>query len=158
MTLALLVPDIERGLTVVHSLYLSREPWMTRGYDVRDVSDVPGIAEGWLVDADGTYSAPEEKAQSAPQIISDRQFFQQLAVDGDITQDEALAAVTTGELPKKLSDVIAKLPTESQFAARMLASGATQFERTNSMVAVLGKALGKDAAALDAVWLNASKL
>jgi hypothetical protein len=97
-------------------------------------------------------------APPVPDVISDRQFFQQLAIDGDITQDEALAAVQTGTLPDKLAAVIAALPASQQFAAKMLCCGATEFRRSNPVVSVLGQALGKDAAALDAIWIAAAVL
>ncbi|KMO43131.1 hypothetical protein VQ03_09290, partial [Methylobacterium tarhaniae] len=100
--------------------------------------------------------------QAAPAAVlpavSDRQFFQSLAAAGTISQDEALAAVMTGTLPARIEAAVAGLPAAEQFAARMLLSGATAFERSHPMVAQLGAALGYDAAALDALWRQAAAL
>ncbi|TNC14935.1 hypothetical protein FF100_04995 [Methylobacterium terricola] len=104
-------------------------------------------------------------AQSAVQVpppalpaVSDRQFFQALAQAGTISQDEALAAVMTGVLPARIEAAVAGLPEAEQFAARMLLSGATTFDRHHPMVAQLGAALGYDDAALDALWAAAAAL
>ncbi|MFH6786695.1 hypothetical protein [Methylobacterium sp. MA0201] len=90
--------------------------------------------------------------------VSDRQFFQALAEGGAIDPGEALAAVMTGTLPARIEAAVAALPSAEQFAARMLLSGATAFERGHPMVAQLGAALGYDAAALDALWRRACAL
>ena len=87
-----------------------------------------------------------------PEIISDRQCFQQLATLGKISEDEALAAVTVGALPKVVTDGISALPAAQQFAAKMMLCGATEFHRSNQMTPVLGSFLGLDGAGLDAVW------
>lgn len=122
--------------------------------------DQQDAAIGWVMDGGKLVAPPEPPAlpPSVPEFISDRQFFQQLASDGDITEDEALAAVMTGTMPKKLTDAIASLPAEQQFPAKMLVCGATQFERSNPMVPGLGQALGKSATDLDAIWTAAAKL
>jgi len=123
-------------------------------------TDDEGVTAGWSYDGE-TFAPPSPKplpAPPVPEAISDRQFFQQLAVDGDISQDDALAAVQTGTLPKKLSNAIGELPASQQFSAKMLVCGATEFHRSNPMVPVLGQALGKDAVALDALWSAASAL
>lgn len=117
------------------------------------------VVSGMLYDADKeTFSEAPPPVRPVPDTISDRQFFQQLATDGDITEDEALAAVTVGSMPQKLSDAVASLPAAQQFPAKMLICGATQFQRSNKMVPLLGQALGKDAAALDTIWTAASEL
>ncbi|GJD63320.1 hypothetical protein [Methylobacterium frigidaeris] len=98
-------------------------------------------------------------APAAPlPAVSDRQFFQALAQAGAITPDEALAAVMTGVLPARIEAAVAGLPAAERFAARMLLSGATAFERGHPMVAQLGAALGSDAAELDALWRQAAAL
>lgn len=98
------------------------------------------------------------QAAPAPSMVSDRQFFQALAQAGSITPDEALAAVMTGTLPARIEAAVAGLPEAERFAARMLLSGATTFERQHPMVAKLAAALGYDAAALDALWTAAAAL
>ena len=127
--------------------------------DCAEVAD--DVEQGWVTQDGGkTFSAPPAPPPVVvvPDIISDRQFFQQLAINGDIDQDEALAAVQTGTLPEKLADAIGALPADQQFPAHMLICGATEFHRTNPIVALLGAALGKDATALDAIWIAAFNL
>ena len=106
----------------------------------------------------GHSPAPSPALVATLLAISDRQFFQALALAGTITQDEALAAVMTGTLPARIEAAVAGLPADQQFAARMLLSGATTFERGHPMAARLGAALGYDAAALDALWRQAATL
>jgi hypothetical protein len=101
---------------------------------------------------------PVPPAPLGPQVISDRQFFQQLAVQGVITQPEALAAVCTGTLPAALATLVASLPAEQQFAANMLLSGAVEFRRDHALVPVLSSAFGWTEAQTDDLWLAASQL
>lgn len=68
-----------------------------------------------------------------PFVISDRQFFEQLAEIGIATQAEAEAAVATGTLPASLAELVSMLPEQAQFKARMLLKGATQFYRHHEM-------------------------
>ncbi len=116
--------------------------------------------DGLVVERDGLagqLAAREAPAAELP-AISDRQFFQALALAGAITADEALAAVMTGRLPAAIEAAVSALPAAERFAARMLLSGATAFERGHPMVARLGAAIGYDAAALDALWHRAAAL
>lgn len=94
-----------------------------------------------------------------PTVISDRQFFQALALSGQITQEEALAAVSTGAIPEVIRHYIDSIsdPNE-QFAARMLLSGATQFERHHPLVARFGYALGWSDEQIDELWRTAAAL
>ena len=88
-----------------------------------------------------------------PASISDRQFFQALALRGLISEAEALAAVKTGAIPTQLQAAVDTIKDEAQhFAAVMLISGATVFERAHPMAAMLGQAIGKDSADLDDLW------
>ena len=76
-----------------------------------------------------------------PASISDRQFFQQLAVLSIIGEDEALAACAA-VIPAPLVQIIDGLPEDQRFSARMLLSGATVFERNHSMTEAIGTAYG----------------
>lgn len=88
-----------------------------------------------------------------PASISDRQFFQALAIRELISEPEALAAVKTGAIPAQLQAAVDTITDEAQhFAAVMLISGATVFERAHPMAAMLGAAIGKDSADLDDLW------
>ncbi|CAN7330709.1 hypothetical protein [Neorhizobium tomejilense] len=90
--------------------------------------------------------------------ISDRQFFQQLAVEGYISESEALAAVSVGALPAAVEAIVGALTPEDQFSARMLLSGATRFERAHPLVEVFAAAIGMTTQQLDAFWAAASEL
>ena len=109
------------------------------------------VAQGNVADP---YVAPPEPV---PQTISDRQFFQQLAVAGIITEDQALAS-NAAVIPAPLLAIIEAMPTEQQFAAKMLVSGATVFERTHPMTEAIGAAYGWTSAQIDAFFRAAGKL
>ena len=66
-------------------------------------------------------AAPLESAPRVPGVISDRQFFQALALPPYevITQEEALAAVRTGAIPTAMQAMSDALPAEAQFSATM---------------------------------------
>lgn len=104
------------------------------------------------------YQPPAPLPPAVPELISDRQFFQALALAGAITREEAIAAVKTGSIPAALQAVLDTLPEDQRFGAEMLISGATIFERSHPMVPLLGAALGKSAADLDALWTAAAAL
>lgn len=102
--------------------------------------------------------ALRDKIIPIPEVISDRQFFQQLAVQGVITEDEALAAVGPGTLPDALIGLVKQLPQEQQFPANMLLKGAVQFHRNHPMVSVIGQAFGWKDSQIDALWIAAYDL
>lgn len=92
-------------------------------------------------------------------VISDRQFFQQAALMGIITQDEAIAAVKTGTIPVVLQTIIDGITDPIQkFGAIMLVSGATQFERGHPMVSQIGAALNMSEEQIDQFFLAAAQL
>jgi hypothetical protein len=93
-----------------------------------------------------------------PQSISDRQFFQQLAIQGVITETEALAAVKTGAVPTALQALIDAMPTDQQFGATMIVSGATTFERCHELTLAIGRAYGWTSDQMDALWRAAAEL
>jgi hypothetical protein len=93
-----------------------------------------------------------------PAEISDRQFFQELAIMGLISKEEALGAVMTGTLPTQFLSFISALPEADQFDAKMQLCGATTFNRGNKFVSVFGAIQGMTGADLDELWKRASKL
>lgn len=136
-------------------------------HDFEDGSSVvgpwPAVDGQWNRDCDelvAQHGQPEPfaPAVAVPSSISDRQFAQQLAILGTISQDEAIAWAARGDLPATLETAMAQLPAEQQFAARMLLSSATTYERTHPLTAMLGAILGYDAAELDDLWLSAAAL
>ncbi len=104
--------------------------------------------------------APNTKVQppKSSSIISDRQFFQQLAVMGKITSDEALAYVSTGAIPTSMMTLINQLPPQEQFPAKMLIIGETTFDRYNPLVMELGQMYGMTPDDIDALWAAAARL
>jgi hypothetical protein len=93
-----------------------------------------------------------------PVKISDRQFFQQLAKMALITQQEALSAVKTGDVPAAMMTFINALPADEQWDAQMVLCGATEFERAHPLVAAFAAAQGMTSDQTDQLWINASKL
>jgi hypothetical protein len=109
------------------------------------------VADGGVPDP---YVAPPAPV---PASISDRQFFQQLAVLGIITQDDALAS-NAAVIPPPLLTIIDGMPAEQQFAAKMLVGGATVFERNHPMTIAIGTAYGWTSSQVDDFFRAASLL
>lgn len=107
---------------------------------------------------DAVIEAYDPETPRTPEEISDRQFFQQLAVDGLITQAEALDAVGPGIIPASMAALIARLPAAQQFPAQMLVRGATIFRRDHPVTALIGQLYGLSSAQIDTLWANASNL
>ena len=95
---------------------------------------------------------------NVPQTISDRQFFQQLAIAKVISQEEALAAVKTGDIPSALSGFIAALPDAARFNAEMLLSGATLFQRAHPLTDAIAAAQGMTPEQVDDFFRAAAAL
>jgi hypothetical protein len=93
-----------------------------------------------------------------PSAISDRQFFQRLAEQGVITQAEALSAVKVGAIPATLQALINQMPQDQQFAALMIVSGGTTFERMHPMTIAIGTAYGWSSDEIDAFFTAAAVL
>lgn len=133
--------------------------WKTPENTFTVVSDIAGVGDGYEPGT-GEFVREEDGPVEVvvPQIISDRQFFQQLAVMGLITEAEALAAVKTGDIPTTLMGLVGALPAEQQFAAEMLLSGAVSFVRSHPLTVAFGQAFGWTSEQLDELWIEASKL
>lgn len=133
---------------------------------LRDVTDDPGIeAAQTIQELQAVWPAVLDQSISevplppVPQIISDRQFFQQAAVLQIITQQEALAAVQTGAIPAILQAVVDGITDPDQkFAATMMLSGATTFERHHPFTEAVGAALGWTSAQVDQFFVAAAQL
>lgn len=89
--------------------------------------------------------------------ISRRQFFQQAAVSGIITEIEALAAVTTGALPSSILAFISTLPADQQFGAKMLFA-VNEFNRASPMANAFGSTLGMTPEQIDEFFTAAAQL
>lgn len=93
-----------------------------------------------------------------PSSISDRQFFQQLAVQKLITEAEAEDAVAPGTIPASLAALIEFLPEQARHPARMLLKGATVFDRDHEMTDTIAWLYGFDTAAVDDLFRSAAAL
>ena len=118
----------------------------------------PGYAEEEIA-----IDAPEVTAFFASQVrnvrsISDRQFFQQLALDGVISEAEAEAAVATGVIPAAMLALVDALPAGQRFGARMMLMGATVFERHHPLTETIGALYGWDSARIDRLFEHAASL
>lgn len=92
-----------------------------------------------------------------PESITDWQFFQQLAVIGIITQDEALAS-NGGVIPAPMLDIIDQLPSEKKFEAKMRVGGSTVYHRDNWLTIAIGAAYGWTTAQIDDFFRAAAAL
>ncbi|MBB5703611.1 hypothetical protein FHS76_003518 [Ochrobactrum daejeonense] len=121
------------------------------GYTFGDTGTIYG--KQW----DGTKIG--EPVAPPPDEISDRQFFQKLAVMGIIGQADALAAVQRGEIPAPLQAIIDQLPTEdAKFEAQMLVAGAQTFNRTHPLTEIVRQTLGWTVEQRDDFWREAANL
>lgn len=111
--------------------------------------------EAWLSDG-GTPDPYVAPPPPVVQEISDRQFFQQLAIMNVISQDDALAS-NAAVIPPALLAIINALPEDQQFGAKMLISGATVYERHHPMTEVIGQAYGWNSEQID-TFFNAAYL
>jgi hypothetical protein len=113
--------------------------------------------DAWL--ADGNTPDPYvPPPPPVPTIISDRQFFQQLAIEERITNQEALDAVKTGDIPAALQSFIDALPTNEKFDAEMLLSGAVEFRRDHPLTIAIGEAQDMTSEQIDDFFRAAAAL
>jgi hypothetical protein len=92
-------------------------------------------------------------------VVSDRQFYQGLAIREFCTPAEALDAVRTGVLPRGLRVFVDAIPdAQERWAAEMLLSGAKEFRRDHPFVEQVGAWVGLDSEMLDAFWSQCSAL
>lgn len=113
--------------------------------------------EAWL--AAGATPAPYlPPPPPVPQEISGRQFFQQLAIQGIISQADAVAAVRTGSVPTALQNLISAMPADQQFNAEMMVSGSTTFYRSHPLTLQIGDAYGWTTAQIDDLFVAAAAL
>lgn len=115
------------------------------------VPDDPGNRHRQMVaeweSAGGVIAPYQAPPAPPPASISRRQFFQQAALGGFITQAEALDAVRSGTIPAPLQAAVNLLPAGERFAAEMLISGAQTFELAHPLTTAIGAQLGVDVAA-----------
>lgn len=101
---------------------------------------------------------PPAPPAPVPTSISDRQFFQQLAIDDVISEAEAEAAVATGTIPAEMLALIDDLPEAQRFGARMMLKGATVFERHHPLTVTIGQLYGWEDEQIDDLFQDAAAL
>ncbi len=101
------------------------------------------------------------RAKRPTKIISDRQFFHALALEGKITEQEAEDAVATGAIPAAMQAIVDGISDHNaKFAAKMLLKGATEFDNKHPLVTTYAAAQSPPMtdADVDALWDFASTL
>jgi hypothetical protein len=119
------------------------------------VADETTVQDTFVGGAVKKYVPPP--ASTVPQSISDRQFFQQLAVAGIISEADALAS-NAGVIPGPLLAIINGLPADQQFAAKMIVSGAVTYFRNDALTVAIGTAYGWNSDQIDAFFTAAARL
>lgn len=140
---------------VQNGVVVQKQPYAGDGF-----IEAPGhVICGWLI-VDGQWKepAPERLFQKIIPEISDRQFFQALAIRGAITEAEALDAVGPGIIPPAMEALIDQLPEEQRFAARMLIRGATRYERQHPIADLIRGLYGWSVEDADEFWRFAATL
>ena len=90
--------------------------------------------------------------------LSRRQFYQILAIKGLITAEEALAAMQHGAIPEQFNRLLQSFTPEEQFAAKMLLSGAGEFQRDHPLAEKFAEDQGLSAQQIDAIWREGASL
>jgi hypothetical protein len=116
-----------------------------------------GCSIGWTY-ANGTFTNPNPPPAAPIPNILRRQFYQQLSVQGIITQAQALAAVQGGTIPAPLQTVVNGLPSAEQFGATMMLAADATFSRNHPMTIAIGTAYGWTSAQIDSFFQAASQL
>jgi hypothetical protein len=122
-------------------------------YDIDDTTSDPKSYVGKVLE-NGVFVDP---SIPVPAAISDRQFFQQLAIQGIITEDQALAA-NAAVIPPPLLALIEGMPQDQQFGVKMLVGGAVVFHRNHPVTEAIGTAYGWSPTQIDDFFRAAAKL
>ena len=93
-----------------------------------------------------------------PDVVSALQFTAAAAVLGHITEAEAEAWMARSALPAAVLAVIATLPQEMQFAARLRATGMTEADRLDPLIGAALTALDLTEAQRDDLFRLAATL
>lgn len=107
-----------------------------------DVTDRPDVSIGWGYEA-GVFTAPEAPPPPVPDAVTMRQ---------------ARLALHANGLIGSVQPAIDALPEPQRTQAQIEWEYSNALERENPFVATLGAALGLNAAALDALFVQASQL
>lgn len=129
-----------------------------------DVSDQPEdvqntAAEVWtaqiLADHQARLAAQrqDDPTPPVPKKISRWQFYYGLFLSGKITDDEALAAVSSGAIPAAIEAIVDAIPdAPAKLLAKMLLVSATDFYRSHALIATFAAAEGMTEEDVDNFW------
>lgn len=117
----------------------------------------PGhVLPGYSFDGE-TWAAPQPTV-TVPSNITKRQLITQCAVDGWITEQEAVAWAMSNTLPQLLESVITGLPEGARFGARVQALTLTGAIINDPLMLAVAAEAEADQAALDAFFTAAAAL
>jgi hypothetical protein len=161
--------DVRSGdLTVSYAAVLSMSEQARKVFDVETIVELP-IPEGKIATSSSLavvngqivreWVLVDAPPPPVPYTISDRQFAQVLALQGLITEADALAWVKVGTVPEQLQALVDDIDDDQvRFAANMLLGGATEFNRDHPMVAQLGAGLQMTSSQIDDIWRVGAQL
>lgn len=131
---------------LVHELF-EADPEFGDGFDVRDVSKVKGIAEGWTAAADGSFAAPETFTPTTviPNVSSAQAKIQCLRTLG-------------AESGKTLLDDITAAVQAAGGEAQIWFAEARTWERDNPYVENLSSGLKLKPADVDQLFIAAAQI
>lgn len=104
------------------------------------------------------YVAPPTPPTPVPAEITALQFLLQAAIEGIITQGEALAAAQTGAVPALFQAVFDTLTESQAFAAELRWARMTIVPRNDPLVAAVGQVLSMTSQELDEFFIAAEAL
>lgn len=138
-------------------------PWREGDRIIKVVSaakskkDARREAEGAAIKLAAAADTAKRFAELVPPQITDIQFFHALAVRKIITEEQALAAVKSGELPSAMTDMINAMPNGERFATKMQLAGTTVFLRKSPLMRQLANKFHWSEADVDALFKEASQ-
>lgn len=104
------------------------------------------------------YEAPPVQPVPVPTEITTLQFLIAAALNGIITQAEALGVAENGEVPAAIGAVFGQLESDEQFVARVTWAKMTSILRSDSLVDAVGAAFSMTSEQLDQFFIAAAKL
>ena len=98
------------------------------------------------------------RAMQMATLITRCQFYHQLALQGVISQSEAMAAVQTGTIPSAVQTIINGLSSDQQFGASIKLAGSPTLKITDELMAFIYTGLGWSGSTFNTFWTAASLL
>ena len=131
-----------RGGVAVEVVHANPAMLFVPDYAAQFVQVPDDVCAGWMLAA-GEWSAPQPPAAVVPQSVTMRQ---------------ARLALLANNMLANVQTAINSLPEPDKTKAQIEWEYSNALERNNSFVATLGAALGLNAAALDALFIQAAQL